>query len=254
MNWESIAAAPPLTSDAVHIWRLKLDEFTFSSSDAADILSEAEQRRATAFHRRDDRERFAKTRAVLRRLLSAYTGISPTKVPLGVRSTGKPFLIRRDGRVDVRFNVSHSGDMALLAFANGREIGVDLEFLHRVPELLEVFLNQFSRNETAQLGKIPAHERWTAFYECWSRKEAALKALGDGLGVPLASFSVPVSEIAGTARVEIASPRGEETVTLLSLAEIPGYASAAAVQGDAWFVPEFFSANAFQSGSVARCG
>lgn len=174
----------------VHLWEIDLDELDGIHQGSNGMLPADELARASRFHFERDRKRFISGRAALRIILSRYAGEPPERLSFGYGRWGKPRL--QDG-ASVRFNLSHSGGRALLAVAHGRRLGIDVERIR--PDLnLEVIARHFfSARENQALLELPPEERADAFFACWTRKEAFIKALGTGLSHPLASFDVSLS-------------------------------------------------------------
>jgi 4'-phosphopantetheinyl transferase len=213
--------------DEVHVWLADLDR---QPPYAALVLSNDERSRAARFHFEHDRRRFAAARALLRELLGGYLQMPPAEVRFAYGPRGKPSL--EGHAAGVRFNVSHSGGLALLAFARGREIGIDLELERPVPERDEIAARFFSEWEALELKRLPAGERPAAFFRCWTRKEAFIKATGDGLSRALDSFDVTLGPLdaARLLRVEDA-PEEVQRWWLQGLEPAPGFAAALAVEG-----------------------
>jgi len=174
--------------DEVHVWHADLDRVP--EPVHADSLSADERERGRRFRFERDRRRFVAARGLLRVLLGRYLDVHPAGVRFGYGPRGKPFLASGDG---LRFNVSHSGGLALLAFAWRREVGVDVERVRPVPEAEDIARRYFSPWEAADLLRLPEGERAAAFFRCWTRKEAFVKATGDGLSRPLDGFDVTVA-------------------------------------------------------------
>jgi 4'-phosphopantetheinyl transferase len=152
-------------------------------------LSEDEHRRAARFRFARDRRRFIVGRARLRELLGARLGMPPESIALAYGRHGKPALGGRLARSGWRFNVSHSGEVALYAFSRGdAEIGVDLEAVRPLPEADRIAAGFFSPRESEAYARLAPHEKCAGFFRCWTRKEAFVKALGGGLSIPLDAF------------------------------------------------------------------
>ncbi len=154
-----------------------------------DLLSEAERARAGAFRQEEDARTFCRTRAFLRRVLSGYLGVPPKSVRIAQSTNGKPHLPDSEG---LTFNLSHSATAALLAVSVDQEIGIDVEDAQPLPDLEQVARDVLSAEEIRVVLAAEGHERLLRFLRAWTRKEAILKAMGKGLGVPLESFSVPL--------------------------------------------------------------
>jgi 4'-phosphopantetheinyl transferase len=157
------------------------------------LLSPDERQRAARFAFERDRRRYIVARARLRQLLGERLGAVPESLQFVYNPYGKPALARRPETRDLRFNLSYCGDVAVYAFAEGREVGVDVEEVRRLPDADEVAMRFFSRRERAAYLRLPLRERPQGFFNCWTRKEAFIKALGDGLSHPLEAFDVTLA-------------------------------------------------------------
>ena len=179
---------PNLAPGCVHVWRVS----TAADSDLgqlASVLSLEERVRAGQFHGERDRRSFIACRAALRRLIASYVGEDAGSIRFCYGLQGKPSLL--DSRIaDLRFNVSHSRDIALLAFALGHEVGVDVEFMRADIDFLALAETCFSEPERAALLACPPAARADLFYEYWTSKEACIKADGRGLVFPIEQFSL----------------------------------------------------------------
>lgn len=175
----------------IHLWRAYLPRLTNQLECFTKTLSHDETERANRFRFAQHRERFILTRGVLRHILSLYTDTLPAKVEFSYGPRGKPYL--KDNPLHLYFNASHSHDMAIFGLANNREIGVDIEFIE--PSFKEDIAKRFfNQDEYRYLMSLPKAEQINMFYAIWARKEALIKALGEGLYTPLTSFSVIASE------------------------------------------------------------
>jgi len=144
------------------------------------VLSESERQRALRFKVDRDRRRFIVARARLRQLLAAKLGVDPREIELSNGANGKPHLAGRFAASTLRFNVSHSDDIAVFAFCDGAEVGVDIEAVRPMNDVDEIAARVFSPAETEALRALDGDTRVRGFFECWTRKEAFIKALGDG--------------------------------------------------------------------------
>lgn len=198
---------------------------------SAALLSGAERQRASRFAFDRDRRRFIVARAQLRCLLAARLGVRPECVELVHGPRGKPALSRRFADSGLRFNVSHSEEVAVYAFALGREVGIDVEAIRLPRDADDVAARFFSRSEYEAYRALDRRDRPQGFFNCWTRKEAFIKARGDGLHYPLDRFDVSLTpgEPANILRVE--GTRGEDCEwTLHSFVPRPGFIGALVVQ------------------------
>ena len=146
-------------------------------------------------------------RSALRSILAEYLQLSPGSLAFVYGEKGKPSLLADQNSLDLRFNVSHSGSIGILAVACGYEVGVDVETRQEVPDYMAIARRFFSPREHSALARVPEELRQRAFLCCWSRKESYVKALGKGLACSLQSFSVSVSpQLLNDALLEGACP------------------------------------------------
>lgn len=225
-----------LATDEVHVWRVDLSSMSSRRIQSLrNTLAEDERRRADGFCFEEDRERFIVARGMLRVLLSRYLDLDSDRLNFRYNSHGKPALAERSGGDTLRFNVSHSGGLALVALACGREVGIDIEYVRSGIELEEIAARYFSPQEAATLRSLPANIRTEAFFAGWTRKEAYIKARGDGLSLALDGFSVSLAPgepaILLNARED---PSEAARWTLRELKPGPGYAAALAAEGHDW--------------------
>ncbi len=172
-------AAPPLAAGEVHVWVVRLDAF-HHLADAA-TLDESERMRAMRFRFDRDRIGFMTGRAMLRRILGVYLHLPPAEIPLRTGEHGKPELGPLPDRDTLHFNVSHSGDLALYAVTREGPVGIDVEQMRPVPDLDGVADLVMSPRERAAFAALDEADRPDFFHGAWARKEAYLKASGDGL-------------------------------------------------------------------------
>lgn len=157
---------------------------------AWDLLTDAERVAAGRFRREQDRETFVRMRGALRERLEKLIGAPAREIAFLHGLQGKPEIARPWARDGWTFNVSHSGGLGLMAFAQGRAIGVDIEQHRSGIDGLDLARRFFSPKENALLNALPTEVQSQAFFECWTRKEAFIKALGGGLSIPLDCFAV----------------------------------------------------------------
>ncbi len=208
-----------LDSRDVHVWVVDVE----AGAARGEVLSAAERSRAERFRFEKDRNRFIVSHAALREILSGYTGRDPASIEFETLAHGKPALVD----APLRFNLSHSAELALVAVAAGCELGVDIERIRPQLEMEAIARRFFSERETEALLEYSEAEREPAFFRCWTRKEAYVKALGGGLTIPLASFEVSLD--AGSAELV----RGGDGRWALHALEVnDSYAAALAVEGE----------------------
>ncbi len=177
-----------IAAGEVHLWIVRLEASDARFDHALTLLSPDETARANRFYFDRHRRAFALGRAALRTLLGQYIPVAPAGVSFTYGQQGKPSLV--DTSCSLRFNVSNSGNLAAYAFTTGCEIGVDIEQHRAVHDFENIAHRFFSAEETADLMALPPGQRTDAFFRCWSRKEAYIKAMGGGLAIPLDSFRV----------------------------------------------------------------
>jgi 4'-phosphopantetheinyl transferase len=182
---------PPLAADAVHVWAVAIDAAPLDIDSRLSLLTADEQRRAKSFQVATPQRQFIITRATLRTLLSRYLELPPGEVSIEIGANNKPQLAEKHSGHDLQFNVAHSGDLALIAFALGAPIGVDVERLRTMRLAVPMAQRYFHPAETMTIESAPESQRGAAFLRCWTMKEAVLKATGTGLTDRLADFYVP---------------------------------------------------------------
>ena len=170
----------PFPSDEIHLWLISVSADDPTLHSCFDSLTSDETLRARRFLSEPTRRRFIITRAALRRILRGYHDKLPTDFPISTGTFGKPFLESAELKAPLHFNVSHSGDLALMGFCVRAEIGVDIEEERRLTGLVEIGKKVFSEREFSFLQTLPESERRTAFFQLWTCKEASLKAEGTG--------------------------------------------------------------------------
>jgi 4'-phosphopantetheinyl transferase len=173
----------------VDVWSVRLDEPARAGSEVV-VLSPDEIARAGRFHFEKDRIHFTQCRSALRALLAGYLAIPSAEIRFEYLTSGKPQLAAEQNSRALQFNVSHSADMALIAIGSEHRLGVDIEKIRGDVDTTTLAERFFSLRERAGLQALPDHLRVPGFFACWTRKEAFLKATGEGLSFPLADFSV----------------------------------------------------------------
>jgi 4'-phosphopantetheinyl transferase len=228
-GWPAAPDGLALGTGEVHVWRVALAQPSAEVERLGCTLAADERARAARFYFERDRRTFTVVRGALRTLLGGYLGHPSDTLGFGYAAKGKPYLARPPG-ASLRFNVSHSGDLALLAFTRDRELGVDVEQRRPLADLLSLAETSFSPAEVAALRALPAALHTEAFFACWSRKEAFIKATGEGVS-QLAAFDVSLRPGEPARLLQI---RGAAATSAWSMHELPaldGHAAALVVAG-----------------------
>jgi len=198
---------------------------------AAALLSDAERDRARRFAFDRDARRFILARACLRELLAVRLGVRAEAVEFEYGAYGKPALARRFADSDLSFNVSHCDDVAAYAFSYGHAVGIDVEAVREISDADDIAARHFSRCENETYRTLKPSERPLGFFNCWTRKEAFVKALGEGLSMPLDGFDVTLAPGEPARVLRIANTPGDSGWWLESLSPAVGYVLAIASQG-----------------------
>ncbi len=217
-----------IAEDEVHVWAAGLDRDASVIREMATLLDDEERDRASRFRRRVDRDRFIVSHGVLRRVLARYARKPAQSLRFRRDRFGKPSLAHR---TDVSFNLAHAEGVALIAVTIGRPVGVDVERVTDLDDAFDVAEICFAPAERRVLHAAPAAHVSATFFNCWTRKEAFIKAVGTGLSAPLQAFEVTLApdtparlcRVSGSARVAA-------TWTMEALEPAPGYVGALAVR------------------------
>jgi 4'-phosphopantetheinyl transferase len=187
--WRPATSAQELNQADAHVWLIRLDPSAQRLAALTPLLSADERRRAEAFQFAHLRQKYIAAHGALREVLACYTGQSPADIHFWQNAHGKPHL----SNSQLQFNVSHSGDLALCAVADGRALGVDIEVIRPMDDLDAVAERFFSTQERAVLRTLDGDTKRHAFFACWTRKEAYIKAIGLGLAQRLDAFDVTLA-------------------------------------------------------------
>ena len=229
--WPLGPARPSIGADEAHVWRVALEQTPAVICDLYETLSSDERERAARFHFERDRQSYICARGALRSILARYLGRPPGEISFTYNPYGKPALVGERGPNDLRFNLSHAAGVALCAVARGREVGVDVEWPRTEFATMSVAERFFSRSEVEAL-RARAEDAPAAFFNCWTRKEAYIKARGEGLSHPLDTFTVSLAEGAHASLLRTDNDPAEAARwTLRALPLGGGYVAALACEG-----------------------
>ncbi len=228
-SWTPPPSKLVLYEQTVHLWRLRLDRMAGEIEALSSLLNREERERAERYVFSRDRNSFISRRGILRELLSEYLDLPASKIQLGFNKFGKPHLEPEDS---LYFNISHSAGLAVFAFSRSTAVGVDIERWRADFDLLKLAKHYFSEVEVKALESMPADDRIAGFYAGWTRKEAFIKAHGEGLSLPLDLFDVSLlpGEQAG-----LLATRGDlepaDQWTMKDIEIDPGFSAALVVRG-----------------------
>jgi 4'-phosphopantetheinyl transferase len=221
-----------LANSKVQIWHASLLQPPEVVQKLQSVLSEDERQRADRFRFAEHRLSFWVGRGILRFLLSRYTGMRPEQIQFKYTLAGKPFLANGDSHPEICFNLSHAGQVALYAFSWGQQVGIDVESIRPMEEMDQVAKSNFSPGEYLNLQRVSEVRRVEAFYKCWTRKEAFIKAIGEGLSFPLQEFEVSFEpDVPAQLLTVRGSSEEANRWTMHDLKTWDGYAAALVVEG-----------------------
>jgi 4'-phosphopantetheinyl transferase len=224
-QWDGAPIA--LAADQIDCWAVSLAAFPADADGAAlALLSADERERAARFHFEQHRKHYIRSHAALRLLLARYVPASPTSLLIAADANGRPLLA--EPRAALEFNLSHSGEAAMVAVSSGVPVGVDIEVMRDLPDFIDIARRFFAATEVEHLLRLAPEERLGGFYVTWTRKEAFVKALGLGLSFPLDAFCTGPQDSRPRLRRTEGAPYAEWTLT--DLAPATGYKGAVAVR------------------------
>jgi len=215
-----------LKQGQIAVWFACVDRSLPEIQEFEAVISPEEAARAQRFHSARDRDRYIVQHGVLRSLLAGYLRCEPRQVDIRTRASGKPFLAGSDAGGSLQFSASGSGLYTAFAFGRCNRIGVDIEEVRDLPEMQGIVDQHFTPREKHEVSSCPKERRLLLFYRLWARKEAVLKAQGEGLLKDLVSVDVATGEGAGPWRVGIDSGGGVEGYSVVDIDGPPGYAMA----------------------------
>jgi 4'-phosphopantetheinyl transferase len=233
----SRSSAFELAADEVHSWCASLDVAPEISARLYATLTSDERTRSARFQFERDRQHFIVARGVLRDLLGRYLQTQPGHIRFVYNGFGKPDLSPEFAN-RLKFNLSHAAGLALIAIATASDVGVDLEYIRAQHHYADIARRFFSAAEVDYLTALPSHLYAETFFSCWTKKEAYLKACGEGLAIPLNSFSVPLTTDPAPTPVDLYVASKDigpaKRWSLYTLRPAPGYAGALAIEGTGW--------------------
>lgn len=210
----------------MYLWQAQFSALTHLRQSFEAVLSADERERAARYLSEAVRTRFVIARGVMRHVLGYHTRLSPRSLTFVYGAQGKPSLPQSN----IHFNLSHSADLLLLGVTVGHPLGVDVEHIHFIPEMTTIAQDHFSLNEQQALFALPPDAQQRAFFTCWTRKEAYIKATGDGFSLPLRDFDVT---LAPDEPPQMSRAEGDDPARwrFLHLEPMPGYVGAVCVLG-----------------------
>jgi 4'-phosphopantetheinyl transferase len=240
ISWRISPSKPNLSENDIHVWRVRLNQTDGRVQQLQHILSDDERLRAERFHFDRDRRRFIVSHGMLRLIIGDYIDMEPNRLQFYSGHRGKPYLMHSLGNVPLQFNLAHSKGIALYAFTCSREIGIDVEYVRDMPDAEKIALATFSSIENKMLQSLPEYQRKEAFFNCWVRKEAYIKAIGNGLYHALDRFDVSLAP-GEPARLVSVEGSAEQASCWFMKSLIPedGYVAALAVKGSD-FCPSYW--------------
>ena len=226
-----------LACDEVHSWCASLDVPPETAARLYSNLTPDERNRSARFRFERDRQRFIVAHGVLRDLLGRYLRTQPGRVHFVYNAFGKPDL-GPEFASRLKFNLSHSGGLTLIAIATASDVGIDLEYIRTKSDYADIARRFFSADEVDHLFALPSHLHAEAFFSCWTKKEVYLKACGNGLAIPLNSFSVPVTSGPARGPTDLHAASNDLAAakrwSLYPLRPARGYIGALAIEGSGW--------------------
>ena len=233
--WQPLPEDLALGFGDVHVWRASVDLAAEHVDYFQPLLAPDEQARAARFRFPKDRDRFIVAHGILRAMLARYLAVEPGALRFCYSRNGKPSLAEETGGGTLCFNLSHAHGLALYAVTHGREVGIDVEYIRTDLANEQIAERFFSPREVSTLRSLPTADRLEAFFNCWTRKEAYIKARGDGLSLPLNRFDVSLAPGEPAALVSTpGDPPEAYRWSLKALSPGPGYVGALAVRGYSW--------------------
>jgi 4'-phosphopantetheinyl transferase len=228
MSWNSDPTSLELKAQEVHVWRATLDDIREHIDHIKNHLSETERQTASQFRFDRHRNRYESSHAILRKILHSYLGFPPAEFRFKRNDYGKPTL--SPNPLNINFNLSHSGNMALFGFTRKSSIGIDIEQVRPLDDYPIMTRSFMSPGEREELLHLPEHKQLDFFYRVWTKKEALSKAMGKGISLPMDQWEVDLD--AGSSSVFKVNQRGNLSTSnwyVINLKPAEGYAGAIAI-------------------------
>jgi 4'-phosphopantetheinyl transferase len=232
LPWQQAIPGASIRFNQVQVWRVSLNISERQRAGMLGMLSADEVARAGRFYFEKDRNRFIAARGMLRKILGLYLGENPHRIRFAYTPKGKPVLGTDFGCDALRFNLSHAGSYALYGFTRGRNVGIDLECIRYDIAVDPIVQRFFSPGEIRSLAGIKGEKRQEEFFRYWTRKEALLKAMGEGLAFPMEQCNV--SLISGKLFSPVTLPGEKRETPYWYVQDVfpgNGYAAAIAIEG-----------------------
>jgi 4'-phosphopantetheinyl transferase len=231
--WPSPPDVLSVAWEDVHVWAISLQISSVALGHFAIMLAPNERQRADAFHFDRDRDRYMAGRGTLRTILARYLNTHPRTIALEYGPHGKPTLAERFARSRLQFNLAHCEDRAVLAVARGRAVGIDLERVRSMDDAQEMAADFCSPRENDEFQCLPPIDRDAAFFRLWTRKEAWLKATGEGVGRSLDKVEVSFRKGQAPCFIRLPEEAGPPAGgwRLHELTPAPGFVAALALPG-----------------------
>ena len=214
--WQQTPESLNLSSDHIDLWLCQLKDLSSDINEFYILLSDDERDRADKLKIEDKRRQYIITRGTLRRRLALLANIDPEDFVFEYLKHGKPVLVSDARFTDITFNISHSNNLALIAISQKQSIGIDIEKINRQSDPRPLVTRFFSQAEQSEFNALPEMIKAKAFCACWTRKEAFIKAIGDGVTYGLDKFDVSVDPEIQTSKITLNKP-SKETWSALNL-------------------------------------
>jgi 4'-phosphopantetheinyl transferase len=242
-HWPLPGSFPKLAAGQIHLWCASMQDFAHHMDRLRELLSEDELSRATKFHFSRDRDHYIIRHGIRRLLLGRYLGLRPDAIGILLGARGKPEV--KSAPASLHFNDSHSEDLVIYGVSSDVSLGVDIERVRPIADFENIATNYFSPREVGVMRELQADQRMLAFYAAWTRKEAFLKATGEGIGENLAKVEVTL-KVDEAARIIHLPDETHARWKLHAFFPVPGYCGALAFKGECssvenWTVPPWIA-------------